>query len=102
MKLPNATQAKVDIAKLRDYCLSNSHPEGRHKARVFLSALDLSAQEAEFLRRAILDAVVSGEAAHTDTDAFGSRYLMDFELTRGTKRATIRTAWIVMYCRGVA
>ncbi len=95
MKLPNSAQANVDIAKLRDYCLNSSHPEGRHKARVFRSALDLSAKDAEFLRSAILDVVVSAEAALTDRDAFGSRYILDFELTRGIRKAMIRTAWIV-------
>jgi hypothetical protein len=39
MRLPNADRAVVDIAKLRDYSLNNSHPEGKSKARVFLSAL---------------------------------------------------------------
>lgn len=35
MKLPNGEGAIVELAKLRDYCLSQSHPRGRHKARVF-------------------------------------------------------------------
>ena len=35
MKLPNADQAIVLIAKLRDYSLDESHGEGQHKARVF-------------------------------------------------------------------
>jgi hypothetical protein len=39
MKLPNAAQALVDLAKLRDYCLNPAHPRGRHKARVFATAL---------------------------------------------------------------
>jgi hypothetical protein len=62
---------------------------------VFLSALDLSAQDAEFLRRAILDAVVSTDAVPADTDPFGSRHIVDFELKRGNRKAMIRTAWIV-------
>jgi len=44
MKLPNGEHAIVDIVKLRDYALSQHHPRGRHKARVFLSALDLERQ----------------------------------------------------------
>lgn len=35
MKLPNGDRAVVDIVKLTDYCLSTTHPRGRHKARVF-------------------------------------------------------------------
>ena len=33
----------VDLAKLRDYCLNEEHPRGRHKARVFRSRLGLTA-----------------------------------------------------------
>jgi hypothetical protein len=41
MKLPNAERAFIDMAKLRDYSLSATHPEG--KARVFAAALGLDA-----------------------------------------------------------
>jgi|GEM_PF-2721604 len=34
MKLPHGAHAVVDIARLRDYCLSPDHPRGRHKARL--------------------------------------------------------------------
>ena len=44
----------VEIAKLRDYCLSDTHPRGRHKARVFRSRLGLSASDAEWLRQSLL------------------------------------------------
>lgn len=95
MKLPNAERAFVDIAKLRDYCLDETHPEGRHKARVFRSALDLSERDAEFLRQAILAAVADAEAVAGDSDEYGSRYLLDFELNRGNRKARVRTVWIV-------
>lgn len=95
MKLPNSAQALVDIAKLREYCLSSSHPDGRHKARVFGSALGLFAEDAEFLRASILDAVALNDATPTNIDEFGSRYVVDFELRRGHKTAMIRTAWII-------
>lgn len=39
MKLPNAENAVIDIAKLRDYSLNPNHPEGKHKARVFQAKL---------------------------------------------------------------
>lgn len=95
MKLPNVARASVDIAKLRDYCLNSTHPEGRHKARVFHSALDISSGDVEFLRQAILDAVVRTDAVAGDSDAYGARYLVDFELKREGKQAAIRTVWIV-------
>ena len=59
MMLPNGERAIVDIAKLTEYCLSLDHPRGRHKARVFAAALGFSADDAEQLRGAHLN------AAHT-------------------------------------
>ena len=35
MKLPNASLAIIDSAKLRDYLLSPAHPVGRFKAPFF-------------------------------------------------------------------
>jgi hypothetical protein len=51
----------VDIVKLRDYALSQSHPRGRHKARVFLAALGLTAADAAELRTALLESARTGD-----------------------------------------
>jgi DNA polymerase III epsilon subunit-like protein len=61
MKIPNAENAFIDREKLRDYCLSREHPRGRHKARVFASALGLTADDTEQLHDALLDAIRSDE-----------------------------------------
>ncbi len=68
MKLPIGEQAVVEIVKLRDYCLSFDHPRGRHKARVFAAALGLTADHAEELRSALLEAARTEEATATDQD----------------------------------
>ena len=49
MKLPNAELAIIDEEKIRDYCLSMDHPRGKHKARVFQSALGLAASDTDDL-----------------------------------------------------
>ena len=54
MKLPNADRAVIEIEKLRDYSLNPNHPKGKHKARVFLAALGLKADDAEALREKIM------------------------------------------------
>ncbi|MBK8784836.1 MAG: hypothetical protein IPO22_24300 [Anaerolineales bacterium] len=95
MKLPNAAHAIVEIEKLRDYCLSASHPRGRHKARVFSTTLGITAEDAEELRNAILSAVLTEEATSTERDEYGQRYTLDFTMTRQGRQAAIRTAWIV-------
>jgi hypothetical protein len=95
MKLPGVTHAVVDIHKLRDYCLNPLHPRGRHKARVFASALQLVQADAEFLRERLLDAVLESDATPGETDDYGARYIVDFECVKGERRATIRSGWMV-------
>jgi len=85
----------VDIEKLRGYCLSLDHPRGRHKARVFASALGLTVEDAEELRDALLSAVRSGEASVTEQDEYGQRYVLDFEMIRVAGCARVRSSWIV-------
>jgi hypothetical protein len=57
MKLQNLDKASIDIVKLTRYALDMNHPEGRHKARVFLSALGITAADGEWLAQAILEAL---------------------------------------------
>ena len=95
MKLPNVNRAIVEIEKLRDYCLSTSHPRGRNKARVFVAALGITADDAEELRQAILSAVKSEEAVPTDQDEYGQRYVVDFSMNRQGKEAVVRSLWII-------
>lgn len=58
MKLPSPERAVVDIRKLGEYCLNAEHPRGQHKARVFKSALGWTADQAEDVRRKLLDVVL--------------------------------------------
>ena len=68
MKLPGGDNAIVDIAKLRDYCLDQQHPRGRHKARVFAATLGLAQTDAEFLREALLRAAREADALVGESD----------------------------------
>jgi hypothetical protein len=93
--LPHADRAILDIRKIEDYCLSPSHPRGRHKARVFREALDLQQGDAGWLRDALLEAARSGEALPVGIDAWGSNWRLDVTIRRHGKRAVVRTVWIV-------
>lgn len=95
MRLPNGERSFVDVAKLRDYCLSMQHPEGRHKARVFLSVLGLTPADAEELRAVLLTAARENEAMTTDADEYGQRYTVDFQMYHGGRQALVRSAWII-------
>ncbi len=97
MKLPNADHAVVDIRKLRDYILSPMHRIGKHKARVFLAALNMTANDAESLRRALLQAAREQEAELGLADDYGQRYQVDFVLEWKGRRAIIRSAWIIEF-----
>ena len=96
MKLPDGANAIVEISKLRDYCLDPHHPRGRHKARVFLSALDLGQDDADFLRAALLEAAREEDAVPGEADQYGARYTVDFLIAHGDREARVRSAWIIL------
>jgi hypothetical protein len=96
MRLPNGDRAVVEIAKLKDYCLNPSHPRGRHKARVFASRLGFTADDAATLRHLLLTAAVEhDDGVPSVEDAFGERYVLDFEVHGPKGTATVRSAWII-------
>jgi hypothetical protein len=95
MKLPNGDHAVVDIAKLRNYCLDPTHLRGRHKARVFASALGLTADDAEELRQVLLANAAAVDARRIGDDEYGERYVLDFDVARGKWSARVRSGWIV-------
>jgi hypothetical protein len=94
MKLPNGDQAIVDIRKLLDYCLNPQHPRGRNKARVFAS-VGIRESDAEELRVAILSAARDAEAELGVANAYGQRYIVDFDCRRQERQVRIRSTWIV-------
>lgn len=87
MKIPNAEQAVVDIRKLTDYCLNHEHPRGKHKARVFLSALGMTSANAEELADALLQKIMTEKCAVGTVDEYGARYIVDFTYARGSREA---------------
>jgi hypothetical protein len=93
MKVPGAERAFVEIAKLRDYSLSSVHKEGRHKARVFAAALDMTEDDAEWLRQILLEIVCQSDCQLGRRTEFGQRYVIDFPLAKAGKRAQVRSVW---------
>lgn len=95
MKLPNGQRAVVDIKKLTEYCLSAKHFRGRHKARVFASALSMDETGAEHLREALLLAAKTEEAEISASDKYGTRYIIDTVVRHKDKAASLRSIWII-------
>lgn len=96
MKLPHADRALLDVTKLSDYCLSPSHPRGRHKAKVFRSALGMGPDDAVLLKKLLLRAAREEEAVMLHQDEFGRRYAVDTTLTGPAGTAVVRSLWIVL------
>lgn len=94
MRLPNVDRAHIDIVKLTDYVLNPNHPEGRHKARVFFSALGIGTSGGRWLADAILAAVRDSAAVLQAETKWGTIYRVDVEIDRGQRCAKVRTAWL--------
>lgn len=82
--------------KLEDYVLNPRHREGRHKARVFESALGITLANGDVLRQAILSAADnSDDAEPLGNNGHGEIYILRFLLQTQKGIATVLTAWIV-------
>ncbi|AFY44973.1 hypothetical protein Nos7107_4439 [Nostoc sp. PCC 7107] len=90
MKLPNPERAIVETEKIAAYCLNLEHPEGKHKARVFKSALDLDLNDAEELQTILLQAVVDYDAIPGESNLYGQKYIIDFPLSRSVNKQSFR------------
>jgi len=95
MILPNTDNAFIDDKKLIDYCLSESHPVGKHKARVFISVLGFSVENYQDLKNAILINIQNNEATMTEINQYGALYDVDVSVENPPKSALVRTSWIV-------
>jgi hypothetical protein len=88
-RLPDAHRVVVDPEKLRDYVLSSDHEHGRHKARVFLSALGIDRDNWEYLREQIVAGLVDAEVSEVRTGAIRVA-ILGADAYRGPKWAEAR------------
>lgn len=95
MNLPNADRAVIDVAKIRDYLLSEVHAVGRFKAAFFVS-LGYSTERWELLRDDLLALARAGSAAPGKPSPFGRTFEVDGMLAGPSGRsALVRTVWII-------
>jgi uncharacterized protein len=94
--LPHSDQAIIDPEKLRDYVLSPDHEHGRHKARVFASALGIDREGWDYLRSQIATRVAEAEVSEVRTGRYGLRYSVPM-LIEGLNGQTheVITGWII-------
>jgi len=100
MQLPNSEKAFIDIRKLTDYCLNFEHFEGRHKARVFKSALDIDLDNVNKLQVALKKAAQTAQAIPTQHNQYGQKYVIDFMMHNADKQAMVRSVWMVRNTEG--
>ena len=93
--LPNGINAIVDPRKLSDYVLDPNHRTGRHKARVFASALGLTAADAGDLANALAQAAATENAEFSRNDIYGAHYTVEFTMTFKGRAARIKSLWII-------
>ncbi len=97
MKLPNGEGADLGL-KLEEYVLNPQHRDGRHKARVFESALGITRADPSPLRQALLAAAATSDEVEARGDnGYGSVYVLRFPLATTRGRAVVLTAWIVRH-----
>jgi hypothetical protein len=92
MKLPNGELADIPLEKLTGYCLNPNHTSGKHKARVFASALGITAENAEDLRQLIQTAAIEGIIIQQNPTEFGTLFKVDWTIPN-TAQAVLRTLW---------
>lgn len=95
MRLPNGDKAIVDPRKLLDYCLNPTHESGKHKARVFASALGVTRHNWEILRDELLSSASTCEATYKGRNNHGDRYEVRFMMETFAGRAEVLSAWII-------
>ena len=95
MKLPNGNRVELG-SKIEDYSLNASHREGRHKARVFASALGITVARAEVLKAAVRRAAVESDQVESRGDnGFGELFVLRFLMTTRLGTAKVLTAWMI-------
>lgn len=95
VRLPNARRARIPTDKLVRYALDPSHERGRHKARVFASALGITAADWRYLHDAILAALPEASVRSTRITPFGVTYevVVMVDGPNGATRPVV-TTWI--------
>ena len=95
-RLPRADRAVVARGKLEGYLLNPQHEIGRHKARVFASALGIQQRDWEYLGDQLRAAVVDAPVRGVRETSWGSLYevVVAIEGLNGETRQ-VATVWLV-------
>ena len=95
MLLPHYERAYIPQEKLNGYLLSETHPVGRFKARIF-HAVGYDTSNAQLLEQALINIAHKEEVAETNSTPYGTIYVIDGTLqTPSGDSLQMRTVWII-------
>jgi hypothetical protein len=93
MKLPNASNARVEKEKIIDYLLNAQHPYGSGKAS-FFNRFGFTAEQWESFAEGLRQQGSSHPVSRVTETVFGPRYAVDGEIvTPDGRNPNIRTVW---------
>ena len=95
LKFPNAHQARIERAKVINYLLSTSHPDGQSKA-AFFARFGFEAEQWQRFAAALRDHGARNEIAEMTVSDYGTRYSVDGIIeTPDGRNPYVRTVWII-------
>jgi len=95
MRLPDSDEAQIPRAKIADYLLSLTHPEGRGKA-LFFYAFGFVAEAWEVLADALREHARANDIAKVETTPYGTRYVVEGAMNAPDGRTpNVRAVWFV-------
>lgn len=95
-ELPTHDEAHLALEKLSQYALNGDSTDGKHKAYLFRSVLDLGPEDAEQLRDQLLAGLSSGTVTGTRETPWGQRYQVEIPVLGNNDRtANVETVWQV-------
>lgn len=95
MKLPSRENAYIPPLKLKGYLLSETHPIGKEKAKLFRSA-GFNEGTAALLKEGLLAIARSGRVTDVIESPHGVKYIIEGEIKTPTGDSIkLKTIWIV-------
>jgi Domain of unknown function (DUF6883) len=94
MKLPNRENAVVEDEKILDYLISEAHPIGRFKAKVF-RRLGFDETNVDLFRKCLKSIANAEEIISTRNTKHGVKYGVVGLLSGPTGQTMVLTVWII-------
>ena len=95
MQLPNSTSAYIQSNKLTGYLLSETHKDGKAKAK-FFRKLGFSETNLTVFKNTLLDLARNQPVDEVVSSVYGTKYVIIGSIeTPSSKVVTILTVWII-------